>query len=397
MARPKKPREVDGVILPDNLLLDPRKRQNYWRYKKEDGSYKTFQAPIEIAVKKAEKANKIREIQRESKTLARTSFARFVQDYIPYRERLDKELANKHSWKNRKASLIQLAKHFADVPTPSIRLENLQKWWDTQSGYAQRSKRAEYNKFFNFLMAKDAVPRLKGNPFTISDVSVRLMAKPLPKKSKLRITIKDFWDIYRLAGEKGYLFIQLGMAICLLTTMRRGDLVNLRFDKSIVDGFLCRGISKSIEKDVNGNGEHLSWDLSIYTELRGVINKARELSLVNSRCPYILSYAHKKRYDSPIRNHRCQVLPDYLTRHFAEIRDLLPQFKDMPIGKRPGIHEVRALSGHLLTKEGYTPKQIQEVYAHTDVEMTEVYLAKHETEYKNIGLVLTSETMGRSF
>jgi len=29
--------------------------------------------------------------------------------------------------------------------------------------------------------------------------------------------------------------------------------------------------------------------------------------------------------------------------------------------------------------------------------MTEVYLAKHETEYKNIGLVLTSETMGRSF
>jgi len=397
MARKPKPRLFNDIELPDNLYPDPRKRPDYWRYKRKDGTFKTFILPLEDAVKEAVKANKIGSIQDESIVPSRASLARFIEEYIPYRESLDPGLLKKGSWQNRKSALRQLAKIFSHIPVNLLKLQQMQPWWDDLSGYAQRSKRSEFNKLFNYLMSRDATPRLKGNPFTTADDRPRLISKPLPKKSKVRITIKDFWEIYNKAGEMNYIFIQIGMSLCLLTTMRRGDFCTVRLDKDIIDNKLCKGISKSIEKAQNGIGEYLRFDLSDYHELRKTINRAREHSLKNSRCPYVVSHRYEKHNPSKVRSHKCQVLPGFFTNKFAEVRDSLPKFQNMPEKNRPGIHEVRALSSHLLKKSGYAPEEIMQMMAHTDVEMQKVYQAEHEIEYTDISMVLTSKNLGGSF
>ena len=53
MARPKKTRIVNGITLPANLYPDARGREGYWRYRRPDKTYKTFQATLEKAVELA--------------------------------------------------------------------------------------------------------------------------------------------------------------------------------------------------------------------------------------------------------------------------------------------------------------------------------------------------------
>lgn len=100
---------------------------------------------------------------------------------------------------------------------------------------------------------------------------------------------------------------------------------------------------------------------------------------------------------------RIQILPDYLTRAFGEARDATlsdngpPLFHGLPTAARPGLHEVRSLSGDLYRRAGYSTGDIQQLMGHTDEKITEGYLAGHETRWTEIGMVLPAEVMGGEF
>jgi hypothetical protein len=58
---------------------------------------------------------------------------------------------------------------------------------------------------------------------------------------------------------------------------------------------------------------------------------------------------------------------------------------------------VCALSSNLYRRAGYTTADIQQLMAHTEEKITEGYLAGHETQWTEIGLVMPAEVMGGEF
>jgi integrase len=132
--------------------------------------------------------------------------------------------------------------------------------------------------------------------------------------------------------------------------------------------------------------------------LRKLINnRARELAMKNGRCTHVISHRFEKRYKSGQRQHHYQILPDYLTRAFAEARNATEIYSAIPTAARPGLHEVRALSSGLYRKAGYTNGEIQQLMAHTDEKITEGYIAGHETQWTDIAIAMPVQVVGGKF
>lgn len=394
-------RLVDGIQLPENLYQTPRKEPGKWRYKRPDGSYFTFPATTEEAVAAAKVLNDQfaaggKPKPTKAPEYGRLSLRRHVEDYIAERENRDPAIANKQSWKNRKGYLRQFATLHAGSSVARLTLLQIQDWWDTLSGNAQRSRKAEFRKFFNYLIGRGLCPALNANPFSDSDAVPSVEMSPRPAKSRLRLTQEAFWTIYNKAGEQGQTFLQIAMGISLVTTLRRGDICELTWEDHVAGNVLRKQISKSHAQlsssfEITGGKAlpaNLSWDMEQHRLLRKVINRAREESMKNVRCPFILSHRHQRRYRSSLRKHPAQVLPDYLSRAFAEVRDATDLYTGVPAKSRPSFHEIRALASHLYEKAGYTTGQVRELMAHTDEKITERYLAGHETRWTEIGIVM---------
>ncbi|WP_396616282.1 tyrosine-type recombinase/integrase [Lysobacter soli] len=74
------------------------------------------------------------------------------------------------------------------------------------------------------------------------------------------------------------------------------------------------------------------------------------------------------------RTHHTQVLPEQLSRAFAEARvDAGISGEDPPI-----FHEIRSLGGALLREARWTLQQVQALMGHGSELMTDVYLDGHE-------------------
>jgi len=403
-------RIVDGLQLPDNLYTTPRKEAGKWRYKRPDGSFYTFAASTADAIEAAKGLNAQFAGGSTVKAIAnpqygRLTIRRHVEDFILEREKREPSLKNKTSWSNRKSYLRQFATLNAGRSVSQLTLLDIQVWWDQLTGNAQRSRKAEFRRFFNHLIARGLCPKLDANPFSSSDAAPHVEMSARPAKQRLRLSLENFWKIYAKAGELNYNFVQIAMGIALVTTMRRGDICDLTWESNVVGSLLRKQINKS-HAQLSDNYEftggkaapaNLSWNMDQHHLLRKIIKHARELAMKNGRCTHVISHKFEKRYKSGQRQHHYQILPDYLTRSFAEARDASGLYDGVPTKARPGLHEVRALSSHLYDRAGYSKKDIQQLLAHTDEKVTEIYLAGHETQWTEIGLVMPAEVMGGEF
>lgn len=404
----RKPRLVDGRALPVNLYPHQRHAINRWRYRRPDGSWLHFEARLDDAIAAAEQLNAQFSAGVMAKPDApkpakpgRLSFDRHRIEFEAERERRDPSLTNKKSWQNRKSSLRQFCKIFAGRAVSHITLLDIQPWWDALTGNAQRSRKPELQRFFNYLMARKLCPLLDANPFSSSDVAPRVEMTPPQPKARQRLSIEAYWKIYDKAAELGMPFVQIAMGLSLITTFRRGDICDLRFDAHIEDGILRKRINKShaqlADPQRSINASNLLWRIDDDPELKRLINRARELSLMHGRCPYLISFRPKQCHESKVRKHTHQVLADYLSEKFSEARDATGIFKDVPVAQRPTFHEIRGLSSHLYKSAGYETTAVQELMAHTDEKMTMRYQAGHAERWTEIGLKLPSKVMGRGF
>ena len=157
MARPKKPRIVDGVELAEHLYPDNKGRSGHYRYLRPDGSYKHFTADsVELANRIAEDANAIRDttVVKSAKGASRQALAYHVPLYIAYQQRLNPALLEKKSWKNRVYALNQFAEHFSALPLGRITWAHISQWWDELTYNQQKLRHAEFRKLFNWLMSQ---------------------------------------------------------------------------------------------------------------------------------------------------------------------------------------------------------------------------------------------------
>ena len=82
------------------------------------------------------------------------------------------------------------------------------------------------------------------------------------------------------------------------------------------------------------------------------------------------------------RTHHTQVLPEQISRAFAEARNAAGI-----MGKNaPTFHEIRSLGGALLREAGWSVEQVQDLMTHTSEAMTEHYLGGHEAPWTDVSI-----------
>lgn len=395
MARPKKTRYFNETPLQDNLYPDNKGREGHWRYKRPDGTFKHFFA---ATVPEANKIAAYTNERRDTYTAAPTkhsnfgTLAHYVDQFISYREEQSPDLNQKGSWQRRIYALKQFTRTVT-LPVSQLDRADIHAWWDTLSGHQQRQRHAEFRKFFNYLMGRNLLPRLQYNPFTTSDDKPKLYKKSRPKRQSKRLTRDGFWKIYQCAGELGYDCLQIAMGISLLTFMREGDICDLRLDHDIEDTLLQRVIGKSAAQKGNTNAARLKWDLGNYNLLRQLIQRSRELSLQNRRCPFVISHWPKQKRLGKTKEHLAQVTPRRLIAMFDEARKLA----GFTGPNAPVFHGIRSLADLLAKEAGYDIKVVQHAMAHSSEEMTKAYLEGHQLPFEEVNVQFTEQDIGGNF
>lgn len=406
MARPKKQRYYDGVTLVDNLYPDPKKRLGKWQYRRPDGSVKIFSADtVREANEIATQANlNVESFSLEKKSTAEnqlTIIGSLVEDYLVYRERVSPDLRSARSWSNRVYALRQFGREFR-LPPNRTKRQHILNWWDTLTNSQQKLRHAELRKAFNYWMGRGYFSHFDYNPFTTSDDRPRLYLKPMPTRTRLRLSINEFWAIYDKAKLLGYDSLMIAMSISLLTFLRQGDVLSLRFDRNIKDGCLRTVVGKSAAQRGHVQAVRLEWDLSSYPLLCNTIKKAKEISLRNMCSPYLVSYLSQRRRSSGalrFQDDRGRMTKERLTGQFRRARDETGIWASISDGKKPpSFHEIRALSDLMAKSAGFGLEDIQLAMAHGDVKITKMYLANHdELPFDRVGVALNESVLKRRF
>jgi len=380
--RPKKTRLVDGIPLADNLYKDPKGRSGYYRYRRPDGTFKTFTAAaVDLANNMADEANSLRgkDLPVATRIPQRDSLAYHVPLYIAYQEKINPELKYKQSWKNRAYALNQFAETFPVIGR--ITRDTILAWWDGLTYHQQKLRMAEFRRFFNWLMGQGLAAKLKYNPFTTADDKPRLLPKQKPKKQRKALTQAGYRKIYNAAEDFGYECLQIAMEISRYTTLREADICGLRWT-DIVDGELRLVVSKSEAQKGSARAARLSWKLKDHPILKRQIDRARELSLQHKRCPFVISHEPRRRVWNEDKAHLYQVTPDRLSRMFREVMDSCGI-------EGTSFHEVRGLSATLYKGEGYTTGEIKDLMAHEQESTTIDYQNADELPYQSVTMRLS--------
>ena len=381
--RPKKPRFVDGVQLVDHLYPDPRKRTGFYSYVRPDnGKRKTFSRET------VEQANafalELTEVIGKGFVPTRTiprrdQLAYYIPTYIAYQERINPKLVDKESWANQRWFFKHLARH-SDFERLG-QIDRVRVWWDDLGYHQQKQRHASFRRFFNWMMGQGLLPKLKFNPFTRSDEVPRLLVKQKVDKIRESLPVGNYAIIHAKALEMGYECLAIAMGISQYTALRVADVCKLTFDRHIVDGHLQLVIAKSEAQKGSARAARYKWDLSEHPILKALIDRARELSLINRRCPFIISHTPKRRVKTKDRQHLCQVLKKRISRMFNEV------MKECGIEKT-SFHEVRGLSATLYSLEGYEDVQIQALLAHEELSTTRGYQDAGALPYETITMKL---------
>lgn len=367
--RTKKPRFRDGIQFSPNLYPDPRGRATHFSYIRPDtGKKSSFIGPsLGEANDYADALDAMIEQGLPNPAPSAKAIASQLAFHLaPYRakqELRNPQLIGRESWKNCNYAFALFAKLPQFTYIRQINRRDIEDWWDTLSYYQQKLRHASFRKLFNYLMAEELIPQIRYNPFTTSDELPRLELKLKPQKLRSALTQPHYDQICAQALDNGWESLTIAMGISRYTTAREADVVALRWDKNIVDGALRIIVSKSVAQKGTARASRLEWRLAEHPELKALIDRARELSLIHHRCPFIVS--HK-----PIRpvwgkNKEClyQMSADRLSRMFKEAMEAAGI-------KNTSFHEVRGLAATVYKDAGYTNEQIRDVMAHESVTTT---------------------------
>jgi integrase len=242
-------------------------------------------------------------------------------------------------------------------------------------------------------MGRSLLNKLEYNPFTTADDKPRLYVRSQPKRQSQRLTRDSFWKIYNAAGELDYPCLQIAMGISLTTFMREADICGLLLSDNVEGDLLKKVIGKSKNQKGDAKAARLAWDVGNYDLLRQLLHRARELSMINRRCPYVISHWPKQKRLGKGKTHYAQVTPRRLITMFAEARELAGFTGDNP----PVFHGVKSLAIKLATDAGYKRKTIQHASAHSSDKVQDVYLEGHDLPFDDVEIVFSASEIGGEF
>lgn len=205
----------------------------------------------------------------------------------------------------------------------------------------------------------------------IDDNPAEATRKAAAPRQRKRLTLEQFDAIH--AAAPGWL--RNAMDLSRLTLLRREDVCSLRFS-DIKDGRLWVVPSKT----EGSTGARLK--IRIGSKLQAVIDRCRDDVVSPFLVHRLPERARPRELRAEHRVHHTQVLPEQLSRGFADARDATDLFKAE--ANPPTFHEIRSLGGKLYQDAGWSIEQVQALMAHASSEMTAGYLAGHENQWVDV-------------
>jgi len=192
------------------------------------------------------------------------------------------------------------------------------------------------------------------------------------KRARERLTV----EVFNAIRDKAERWLQNAMDLSLLTLLRREDICSLRFE-DVRDG----AIWVMPGKTEGSSGVRLKIVHTLESDVGKLIVRCRDSVLspfLIHRLPERLPRQEKR---AEGRVHHTQVLPEQLSRAFADAREAAGVIGAHP----PTFHEIRSLGAALKhDKEGWTREQVQALLTHTDVGMTDLYLDGHAKPWTTV-------------
>lgn len=191
---------------------------------------------------------------------------------------------------------------------------------------------------------------------------------------RLRLEKKAYDAIYAEAPE----WLRLAMELERLSLQRPTDLCQLKKDSW--DGqrwWVRQGKSR-------GHGYGLR-RITPHADLAQAIKACVEFRVED--CDYLLNHRPEKKRKPEGMEHWAQLSDERLSRAFAEIRDRLGLYKDIPKDKQaPSFYEIKALGTRLYEEAGWPTSRIQALAGHQKEDTTQVYLDRHKEKWVEVVL-----------
>lgn len=186
-------------------------------------------------------------------------------------------------------------------------------------------------------------------------------------RQRARLTL----DAYKAIHAASPVWLQNAMDLSLVTLLRREDVAALKFTDHHDDALW-------VVPEKTDASTMLKLKLAVTDELGALIKRCRDDVLSPYMVHRLPGKARPKNAQAKARLHHTQVLPEQITRAFADVRDSLEIGGDNP----PTFHEIRSLGGALLmTEKGWSKPQVQALMGHASEAMTTVYLEGHEVPW----------------
>lgn len=216
------------------------------------------------------------------------------------------------------------------------------------------------------LLLRFAVSRRLVDINEAEKIEERSTSKKIEANQKQRqpLDVAGFKDI----REKGDAWLQLAMDDSIVTLQSRSEICDMQ-QVHFRDGYLF-----IIRRKVSGDSDMAFIKIALTEQLLEF--QARSRKLDDTLSPYIIH----RRPDSMRREwidpkpHWTYVTPDYLGKAFADARDQVKRFAEMPPRARPSFHEVRGLGSRIYEAQGMSRAAITALMTHAHRKTTEIYL-----------------------
>lgn len=197
--------------------------------------------------------------------------------------------------------------------------------------------------------------------------------KAIYKRQRERLTKEVYDAVWKQAAP----WLRNAMDLSLVTLLRREDIAYLEF------GDVREGKLWVVPGKTEGtSGARIR--IKVEGELANIIARCRDDVLSPFLVHRLPERARPQEMRAKERTHHTQVLPEQISRAFAEARDDAGIEGDNP----PTFHEIRSLGGALLREAGWTVDQVQALMTHTSPSMTELYLGGHEAPWTDVSIGL---------
>lgn len=384
MARP---RSALYRALPPNLVFDICNGQ--YRYKRVDnGTFHWMGRDKNKAIQAAKQLNSmymmgqdlVAKVSGEFVTLQKFLEEHFVPKHLPARKLARQTL---YEYSNK---IVYIKNKLGKKPIQDIHVRDIADFLSSYTPTQANRYRSLLNLIFQYAIA---------DGFAEDNPSTKTMNQRVEKKRR-RLSLEEFYMIYNFEDPKrknkkdNRQWLRNAMDLALLTLQRREDILRMKFSdiKTEIDKKTGEQIDYLyvIQRKTEKHGECAYIKIKIGPDLHKVIKRCRDDIL----SPFLIHRKADRKLKSKVKEHPTEVLRDFLSQTFAEIRDQLPQFKKLPVAERATFHEIRSLGVKLYEDSGV---DAQRLAGHTNRKMTEKYKAGHEIVWTEAEATLTFQNI----